>query len=470
MLQLFKYSPSNFKLLAIILINSCCASCVIAQKPLKFTSPANNSTVVVPLIYGYNRDNTSIASTIKSFVKDGVFTRKNKTIGYTLHLVNKLKEEQTGVVKMQIANGSGLVLYKEELPFTIRKRGSFKKDYVFAQGQLQPGFYVSSMDIATNRYADTISYNFGYEPKKIIVKLSAPNDFVSFWDNAKRELNNTQPNYSVTPRPDLSTKIGDAYEVEYKSIDKGIIYGWLTVPKGSRNQPVLYKISDYQSELSPEFRGNMAVLCINTRGTGASNQNYTLPYDQLGVYNLKDKNKYYLKGAYLDALRGLDLISYFAPTMKLNVDKILASGNGLGASAAAMLAAIDSRLKGIIVESPSFIGMRDMINFGEGMTDISFPASMFKNYYSTQKISKETVIKTLEYFDPVYFAPYINCPILTGFSLHNKNIPAQSVYNFIAQLRVSKKDIYECKDCETTLDKGFYGFKEAWIKERFGQP
>jgi len=472
MLQLGKYRTINHKLLAILLLTPCCFNDLNAQKPLKFTSTASANNFSAPAYnnFGFLRDKTSIDATIKSFEKDGIFNKKSRSIGYSLHLLNKLKEEQTGTIKMQISNSAGSVLYKEIATFTIKKHRSFRKDYVFAQDQLQPGFYISSMDITTNRYADTVSYNFGYEPKKVISKLVAPADFVIFWDNAKRDLNNVSPNYNITPRPDLSNKTGDAYEVEYNSIDKATIYGWLTIPKGSRTQPVLYKISDYQSELSPEFRGNMAVLCINTRGTGASNQNYALAYDQLGVNNLKDKNKYYLKGVYMDALRGLDLILHFAPTMKLNANKILAVGNGLGGSSATALAAIDSRLKGIIVESPSFIGMREMINFGEGMTDITFPASMFKNYYNTKKISKETVIKTLEYFDPVYFAPYISCPILTGFGLHNRNTPAQSVFNFINQLRVSKKDNYECKDCETTLDKGFYGFKETWIKERFGQP
>jgi cephalosporin-C deacetylase len=471
MLQLCKYSLLYYKSIATLLLFCGCVNISKAQKPLKFSAPST-SVVATPInnYYGFAKDNTSINATIKTFEKDGIFDKKSKTIGYALRLVNKLKEEQVGNIKMQISNNTGSVLYKEVVPFTIKKRGSFQRDYVFAQGQLQPGFYISSMDISTNRYADTISYNFGYEPSKIVSKMTPPPDFINFWDNAKKELNSTPANYLITPRPDLATKNSDAYEVEYKSIDKATIYGWLTVPKTSRTKPVLYKISDYQSELSPEFRDGVAVLCINTRGTGSSNQNYSFAYDQLGVNNLKDKNKYYLKGVYMDALRGLDLISQFSGTMKLNANKIVASGNGLGGSAAAVIAAIDPRLKGAIVEGPSFIGMKDMINFGEGMTDITFPASMFKNYYNSQKISRETVIKTLEYFDPVYFAPYISCPVLTGFSLHNKNVPAQSVYNFISQLRTAKKDKYECKSCENSLDKGFYGFKEIWLKERFGQP
>lgn len=470
MLHLHKYSVFNHKLWAILLLATLFFCDAQAQKPLKFATTAAAATTTNTEVYSFSRDKNSITSTIESYDKDGIFDSKNKNIGYILKLQNKLKEEQLGEIAMQISNSTGAVLYKEQVPFTIKKRGSFNKKYVFAAEQLQPGFYVASMSIITNKYADTISYNFGYEPSKIVSKLSPPSDFVSFWDNAKRELAGTKADFTLTPRPDLSTKKNDAYEVEYKSIDKGIIYGWLTTPKNKRNNPVLYKISDYQGELAPEFRNDVAVLTINSRGTGASNQNYNFAYDQLGTYNLKDKNKYVLKGIYMDALRGLDFISQYATSMKLDTRKIIATGSGLGASSAAVLGAIDSRLRGVILDGPSFIGMRDMINFGEGMTNYSFPASMFINYYNSKKGSKESVIKTLEYFDPVYFAPYISCPILTGFSLHNTNIPAQCVYTFISQLRVAKKDKYECKDCGNSLDRGFYGFKETWIKERFGQP
>ena len=470
MLQLYKYSVLHHKFWASFLLIVFCCNIGKAQKPLKFTSSKAAVTTPSTPAYSFTRDKSSIVSTIKSFDKTTIYTAKSRNIGYSLKLENKIKEEQVGDITMQISNSTGVVLYKEVYPFKIKKRGSFEKNYVFAQGQFQPGFYVSSMNIVTNRYADTVNYSFSYEPSKVVSKISPPSDFVSFWDNAKRELNSTKPDFTVTPRPDLSTKKHDTYEVEYKSIDKAIIYGWLTIPKSNRIKPVLYKISDYQAELTPEYRNDVAVLSINSRGTGSSNLNYNFAYDQLGVFNLKDKNKYYLKGVYMDALRGLDLISQFASSMKLNTKKIIATGCGLGASASAALAVLDSRLNGIILESPSFIGMRDMINFGDGMNQSTFPASMFIGYYNSKRVSKETVIKTLEYFDPIYFAPYIGCSVLTGFSLHNTNTPAQCVYTFISQLRASKKDKWECKDCGNNLDKGFYGFKETWIKERFGQP
>jgi cephalosporin-C deacetylase len=465
--QLYKYSILTLKLWATSLLTVLCLQQTLAQKPLKFSSA---SPVIANQVFNVEKDKTSITPTITGFEKDAIYDGKSRRIGHKLRLQNNLKTQQVGTVSMQISNNVGVVLYKEDYPFSLRKKGSFERDYLFSSGQLLPGFYTSSIVVSSNIYEDAVLYNFGYEPSKINTKTQPPNDFVNFWDQAKRELAATAPNYKITPRPDLSNKRVDAYEVEYNSIDKATIYGWLTIPKDKHLQAVLYKISDYQVELAPELRSNIAVLCINTRGTGSSNQNYNFAYDQLGVYNIRDKNKYVLKGVYMDALRGLDLITKFASQMKLDTKKIVITGSGLGASATAAIAAIDSRAKGVILEAPSFIGMKDMINASEGVSNAGFPASMFKNYYNTKRVSKESVIKTLDYFDPVYFAPYINCPILTGFSLHNTNVPAQCVYSFISQLRVSKRENYECKECGNTLDKKFYGLKETWLKERFGQP
>ena len=72
----------------------------------------------------------------------------------------------------------------------------------------------------------------------------------------------------------------------------------------------------------------------------------------------------------------------------------------------------------------------------------------------------------VSYFDPVNFAPFISCPVLVGFNQNSTISPAQCVYNLISQLRVSNKDIHISKEGLNTLEKGFYGLKETWLKER----
>ena len=464
MLKLYKYSSNNIKIWAYVMLMIAPFISNFAQKPLRFSGTNSNTNTGYTAVY---KDKSSITSKIINLNKKGIFDRKDKFIGYTLRLYNNVREEQTGEISIQVSNNAGKLLYQDVAGFSMRKKGEFEKNYFFDASQLTPGYYTSKLSISSYRYADTLSYTFGFEPSESVTttSIAAPRDFVNFWDQAKRDLSSTNPDFVVTPRPDLFKRNFTTYEVEYKSIDKAIIYGWLTVPENKSSHPLLYIISDYQSELIPEYRRDLAVLSINTRGTGSSNQNYNLGYDQLGVYNIRDKNRFYLKGVYLDGLRGLDLISQFASQLRIDTRKIVVQGAGLGASVAAYLGAVDSRVSGIVMEGPNFIGLKDnVVNNNSG-----FPSNMFLNYINQQRVSKDNIINTLDYFDPIYFAPYINNRLLVGYSLNSNNSPAQNVVNFYNQIRV-KKDKYECKNCGNTLNKGFYGFKETWLKERFGQP
>lgn len=434
------------------------------QKPLQFS--ANN--VAAPInIY---QDKSSVKTSIKSIGRGTVYNTGDKHIGYTVRVINTLKEEQSGTIITQVANQNGALLYKDIHPFKLKKRNSYEKDYLFESTQLLPGYYISNVSVVTNKYADTFVHSFSYDPEKVYIKNNPPRDLVNFWEQAKRDLSNTPANFSATPRPDLNNKFSDVYEIQYNSTDNTVIYGWLTVPKTGKRNAILYNISDYMSELKPEYRREVAVLSINTRGTGSSTTNYNYGYNELGLINIKDKNKYSLKGAVLDALRGIELVNTLAGKLGLNNNKIIIGGNGLGGSIAVILAALYPNLKGIFLDSPSFLDFRSTINFNEGLVSTTFPSSMFKAYYSNKKMPKDLLLNTLDYFDAVHFAPYVSCAVLIGFGQKNINTPPIAVNNFFNQLRVSKKDKYICKECEVVMDKGFYGFKETWLKEKFGQP
>jgi cephalosporin-C deacetylase len=477
MLYTNKYSVKCLKkmflllpLQAIVLIN-------FAQKPLKpLQNIAVNSQQTVAI-----KDNNSLDYKIISLKKGDTYNLKDKTIGYTLQIENKIGQDQIGQINVQVVNSKNNVLYKEILPILIKKKGKFSKQYVFDASSFSPGFYAVNMDIATNVYQNKIAYNFGYEvasqnaqKPNVISGLTAgtPLDFMNFWEQAKRELAAVPANYIVTPRQDLNQKGIDVYEVVYKSIDKATIYGWLTLPKEGNKNGVIYKMSDYLTELKPEFRKDNAVFCVNARGVGASNSNYNLSFDNFGIYNLANKNQYILKGVYMDCLRGLDFILQYAPQLKLNTNKIIATGSGLGAASAAAVAALAPKLRGVVFEGPTFTGIKDLLNFDNIANLSNWPTSMFKKFNSTNKFgtSVEAMQKTLEYFDPVNFAPYINCATLTGYSTNNTNSPIECMNSFLAKLKAKKNEKYVCKKCGNELDRAFYGFKEVWIKEMLNQP
>lgn len=468
-----------FKITIPILSFGLAVNLLPAQKaPLPFgsVSPYNtttsnnytiNNAIVSPVI---TKDNNSLQATIRGFESDGMFTTKNKHIGFALKLINTLKESQVGNIVFKIASSTGSVLYTENIPLSINKKGSYDRDFEFANGQLQPGFYTASLDINTNRYSNILNYNFGYEADKSAIRTQIPIDFISFWENAKRELSSINPNYQTYPRPDLSTRSNNVYEIEFVSIAKAVIRGYLSVPKSGNRHGVLYKICDYLTELKPELRKDLAVFALNVRGVGSSAPNYAFPYDSYGINNADDKNKYILKGVYLDAVRGLEFLHSQASTFKLDNNKIIASGSGLGASAAVAVAVLDQRLRGVALETPTFVGMREMLSFADALGNNTWPSSMFKSFCTNRRFGKENLLRTLDYFDPVSFAPFVNCAVLTGFNLRSTATPVQSVYSFINNLRVDKKETHVCKECSSGMDRTFYGLRETWIRERLKRP
>ncbi len=472
-----------FKILILLFISIlfCEQTCSQSTGPLQFSSnpqtnrsysstPTTNTNTLNSFLVTKNK--TAIKTTVDGFSSEGIYTTKDKIIGFILKLQNTLKEQQAGNINFQLISNTGAVLYKEAIPFLLNKKGSFSKKFEFAGGQFTPGYYLANMHVVSNVYDDVAAYNFGFEPTKIATPTKIPMDFVSFWENAKRDLNNVAPNFYQQARPDLSNKHADVYEVQFNSIDKAVIKGWLSVPKTGSKNGVIYKLGDYLNNQAPELRREMAVFSLNVRGAGESNANYNLPYDQYGTFNLQDRNKYILKGVYLDALRGLDFLINQTGALRIDNKKIAVVGTGLGAAAASAIAVLDPRIKGVVLESPSFVSFKDMLNFGEAATPVQWPASMYKNFYASRRsgVDKSAMLRTLDYFDPVNFAPFISSPVLVGFNQNSSISPAQCVYNFISQLRVSKKETHTSNAGMNTLEKGFYGLKETWLKEIFRQP
>lgn len=465
MFKLFKNSYLICKNWVVFLLGFLVYSNASAQYKFsnQLQSNSNSSTYT-----SFFKDKTSLKTKIESLGKSNIFTRKSKRIGYNLNLNNNLKQEQIGSITTKVANAYGQVLYSQTQPFSIRKRGEYNKEFVFDAAQLQPGMYVSNVSIITDVYADSLSYSFGYDVESVTNQTQTPNDFIQFWQQAQSQLNATPANYNIVARSDIKNSNCDVYEVQFNGIDKALLFGWLTIPRGGRNLPVIYQISDYMGELSPEFRRDIAVFSLMTRGSGASNSNYNFDYNTLGLHNINDKNKYILKGMFLDALRGFEFLNNNKFNLKTN--SIIVVGNGLGATIGAYLAAVQPTIKALIMDSPSFLDYSNTFNFNDGLSQKAFPSSMFSNYYNSRGVNKNNVLNTLSYFDAVNFAPYIACPTLVGFGLQNNGTPASSVYSFYNQLRVNKKEKYTCKSCSNSLDKGFYGYKEAWIKNIFRLP
>ena len=169
----------------------------------------------------------------------------------------------------------------------------------------------------------------------------------------------------------------------------------------------------------------------------------------------------------MDCIRSVDFISKNGGTLSLDTSRIILKGIGQGAGLCAVTAALSPKVKGIIMERPLFIDIRDMIANAESCKPAFWPASAMIEYCNGKNagMSKDMLMKNWDYFDPMNFAPYISCAVLYGFAYRNNMTPSICHYNFLGDLRVDTKDIMMCTDCENDMDNKFYGFQSTWMNE-----
>ena len=418
---------------------------------------------------GISQDQTSISCKVKGYRENGIYGSKDSKVAYILKLKNVINDNQKGNVYVNVVNDLGNSVYNQDIALFIKPISTYNKEVEIDIAKLPTGFYSIYFTINTNHFSQTLTYVFAVEPEKIKPTGIRPGDFTTFWDNARNELTNINPSYKVTRRGDISTNSNDIYLIEFQSIGHVPVRGWLSVPKRHSKNPVLYRLPDYATTAAPESRNDMAVFSLDARGFGNSADMGRQDYSSYLVNGLNNRDSYIYRAEYMDALRGLDFI-YKNTDLHLDENKVILTGIGQGASIASVIAGMDNRVKGLILDRPTLMDLRTMFAIGEVKSQVPWPINALKFYCSTNKIYLDNFFKVWDYFDPLSFAPMIKCPILIGISLKSSVSPPQCAYNFYNQVLSSKREIYSCPDNEAGIDESFYIFENNWIKETLKLP
>ncbi|MBL7760384.1 MAG: acetylxylan esterase [Sediminibacterium sp.] len=406
-----------------------------------------------------------ISYDIRPFKKEAIFRNDDK-VGYDVRLKNNTGEKIRGSMKVEVRNYKGEQTFNQELGFTIDAKRAFATDLKLENDRTVPGFYQMSLIVSANRYVDTLYFGYGVDPEKIYSNVNRPADFDQFWDDARRDLINIDPKFRVTRRGDQSTREVDVFMVEFQSIDMQTIRGWLSVPKERGRFKVLYELPGYLEEMRPDsLRKDMAVFRLNVRGHGNSRDNTNADYNTFNVIGLNDKNRYIYRGVYMDALRGLDFI-YRHEHLKLDTRKVVVKGEGQGAVLAAVVASMDSRPQGCILERPVYVDMRTLFMMAETQKVQPWPVRNFQSYIANprNRLNKEGLFRVWDYFDPVNFAPNIRCRVLFGHNLKNTVCPPQAAIALYNQIRIDNREIFMSPDADG-MNYIYYSLENYWIKK-----
>lgn len=323
-----------------------------------------------------------------------------------------------------------------------------------------PGFYRYYLDVTDgNSIRNKVVRQIGYNPDQMVSVNDAQADFDEFWDAAKAELASVAPEYKVTYKQTYGTHL--IYDVEMKSIKGNTIKGYLSVPNKSGKFPAIVVSNGFWVTATiPDRTDDYVVFNYNIRGQGISTE-YTYT-DDLFVNGLANKNAYYYRECYMDALRAVDFV---CARPEVDVNKIFAEGESQGGALTYAIAALDSRILAIAPRLPFLSDFPLYYKIKENVNEIDeWPMNILNQFMSKYSFTSNNTFKNLSYFDIKNLAGKIKCPVLMCVALQDPTCPPS--INFAAYNQVTQtKEYMILKNNGHYSDASFITYKDAWFKK-----
>jgi len=304
-----------------------------------------------------------------------------------------------------------------------------------------PGFYRCHIVDDGTVINETV---IGYEPTNVVSLPDSRADFGEFWARAKAELAEIPADYTLEPLPELSGKKRTVYMCTFRSWGGDTIKAWVAIPNAPGKYPAQVYYNGYGGKpwrLDPDGRPDWIEMATSVRGQYLSEEGNK--YGDWIRYNLDKPDEYYYKGAYMDAVRAIDVLEKLPQT---DTTHIFAEGGSQGGALTLVAAALgDGRLRAIAPYIPF------MSDFPDYFRIVGWPAGAVKEAALQLELSEERMYGNLSYFDIKNMARLIDCPVLMGIGLQDPTCPPHtnmSGYNLIT----SPKELRIYPECGHTVD------------------
>lgn len=314
------------------------------------------------------------------------------------------------------------------------------------------GFYKLTANVNNN---DVCSYNIGYNPTGIVSESTAPKDFWTYWNKAKKDLAAVKPDFQIEEITDKSSSKRKIYLVTMKSVADAkdgnpvTIRGYYAEPVAEGTYPTLLHFQGTDGGSSTPWCPNAddnegyCEFVLSVRGQMLNNREPNLSDNVYGrdektgktdyySYGWGDKDKHYYRGAYLDCVRAVDFLKTQA---KVDVNNIFAVGGSQGGCFTYVAAGLTGAFKAI---APSITGHADFV---DGMKIVNWPRANFLAAKEKLGMTDDEMNEFNAYYDVMNFASHINCPTITSFSLQDTTDPAHTnVAPFNLLINVKSED------------------------------
>jgi len=414
--------------------------------------------ILIPSYVSAQDDEGEVMVELTPSNKNAIFDGLAK---YTFEVKNTTSEEQVGKVAYIVTTPDGEKVKEDSMQVKIGKKSSEKYNFNIAQSK--PGFYKINVTINVSYYDDTIRKAFGIRPEQIKSEHERPADFDSFWQKVKDDLAGIDPNFQVTPMPNLDKDNRHVYLIEMKSLDSMTIRGWMTVPilkNPKKKFSVLLGLPGYQVNLEPMMGtdADLVIITLNVRGQGNSRGPVDTRKEEFIFHHVENKERYVMRGVIADCLRAIDFI-FSRP--ELRHDNILVSGGSMGGFLALATASLDGRVRLCSAQNPIFCDIRNLVDA------VDWPISSIQKYVATQPgLTMDKVLGNLDYFDVKNFATNINCSVLMGIGSLDPFAPPGNEYAAFNNIKSNKK-MMVFKDLGHEISQTYKEYEGRWMRDTF---
>jgi len=272
----------------------------------------------------------------------------------------------------------------------------------------------------------------GFEPEKLEPYTQYPDDFVSFWKEAKAEAAECPMLVEKEFVPEFSSNEVDCYLVKIQTYQKGQqVYGYLTIPKKEGKFPVVFappgagiKPMDPMKHI---FYAESGVIRFDMEIHGIRPNLDRKTYDEISrsfgngdngylVNGLDNLDNYYMKKVYMSCVRALDFLTTLPEWDGKN---LIAQGGSQGGALALITTGLDDRITACAANHPALSDMAGYLGNRAG----GYPhLNRFNHMLTPEKV------KVLQYYDVVNFAKLIDVPVFMTWGYNDNVCPPTTSY------------------------------------------
>jgi cephalosporin-C deacetylase len=408
-----------------------------------------------------NRGNPDLLTLGVAFAEDDMILKGQPDVDIPVTLKSDFRKKYRGALRLNIITDFGDEFAAAYREVAVKKNSTAL--FTLKVRDLKPGFYKATLSLESKMGNKEYSFNFGYEPEKIVSPPDPQPDFNEFWDRARAELATVAPQYRMIRIDSLCTDSHNVWLVEMRSLGNVLIRGWYQVPVKPGRYPAIMQVPGYSSVMVPSYINygdDIIGFGLNVRGHGNSTDDVNPGFPGYILTGLEDKDTYIYRGTYMDCSRGID---FLCSRPEVDASRIAVEGASQGGALTFVTAALNNDRIAVCAPAVPFLS-----DFRDYFRVAVWPGNEFTDLVENQKkLSWDQVFYTLSYFDIKNLAPMIKAPLIMGVGLIDDVCPPHINFAAYNQVTGEKKYIVYPRSGHG-LPGAFYNAKMDWIRERFG--